>query len=245
MGRGVADCYRSCAYYYGDEIMLSIIIPTYNEAENIKPLVRRICKAMPKGIEIIIVDDNSPDGTGKIADKLARRYPVRVIHRAGKSGLADAVIEGFRHARGEFVGCMDADHSHTPELLPKLLETVKDGADIAVASRKVGNGRTIGWNAYRHAMSWIATALAWPLTSVRDRTSGYMVFRKKIIEGIRLNPVGYKIVLEVVVRSRSKRIIEVPFTFINRKTGKSHTNKKIILEYIRHLGRLYWFKLFG
>ncbi len=223
--------------------MLSVVIPTYNEAENIKPQVERICKAMPKGIEIIIVDDNSPDGTGKIADKLAKKYPVRVIHRAGKSGLADAVIEGFNHARGEFLGCMDADQSHPPELLPKLLETVRNGADIAVASRKVGNGRTIGWGPYRHLMSWFATALAWPLTSIKDRTSGYMVFRKKILEGIKLNPVGYKIVLEVVVRSRSKRVVEVPFTFINRKTGQSHTNKKIILEYLRHLGRLYRYKL--
>ncbi len=225
--------------------MLSIIIPTYNEAENIVPLVRRICKTMPKGIEIIIVDDNSPDGTGKIADRLAKRYPVRVIHRAGKSGLADAVIEGFRHARGEFLGCMDADQSHPPELLPKLLETVKNGADIAVASRKVGNGGTLGWSHYRHLMSWTATALAWPLTSVKDRTSGYMVFRRKIIAGKKLNPIGYKIVLEVIVRSGSKRVVEVPFTFINRKTGQSHTNKKIILEYLRHLGRLYRHKILG
>lgn len=225
--------------------MLSLVVPTYNEAENIVPLVRRICKAMPKGIEIIIVDDNSPDGTGKIADKLAKKYPVRVIHRPGKKGLADAVIEGFGHAKGEFLGCMDADQSHPPELLPELLNAVKNGADIAVASRKVGNGRTIGWGVYRRVMSWIATALAWPLTSVKDRTSGYMVFRKKIIEGKKLNPIGYKIVLEVVVRSNSKRIVEVPFTFINRKKGKSHTNKKIILQYLRHLGRLYWYKLFG
>lgn len=225
--------------------MLSLIIPTYNEAENITAQVQRICKVLKEPFEILVVDDNSPDGTGRIADNLAKKYPVRVIHRFSKNGLADAVVEGFNQAHGSVIGVMDADQSHPPELLPKLLENIENGADIVVASRKVGNGKTIGWSFYRHLMSWFASALAWPLTSVKDRTSGYFVFRREVIEGRILNPIGYKIMLEVVVKSKSKRIIEVPFTFINRKEGKSKTNLRIQLQYLRHLGRLYWYKMFG
>jgi len=225
--------------------MISIIIPTYNEAENIKTQVARICKVLKQPFEILIVDDNSPDGTGKIADNLAKKYPVRVMHRTGKRGLATSCTDGFKEANGDIIAVMDADQSHPPELLPELVENIENGADIAVASRKVGKGGTIGWNFYRHLMSWFASALAWPLTSVKDKTSGYFAFRREAIEGRHLNPIGYKIMLEVVVRSQSKRVVEVPFTFINRKEGKSKTNLRIQLQYLMHLGRLYWFRMFG
>jgi dolichol-phosphate mannosyltransferase len=218
--------------------MLSIIIPTYNEAENIKAQVVRICKVLKQPFEILIVDDNSPDGTGKIADKLAKKYPVRVIHRTQR-GFESAAMEGLRQAQGEIIGYIDADQSHPPELLPELLGTINNGADIAVASRKVGNGRTLGWNSYRHIISWGATMLAWPLTSVKDKTSGYFLFRREVIDGKKLNLIGYKIMLEVVVRSGSKRVVEVPFTFINRKAGKSKTTTRMIIAYLRHLARLY------
>ncbi len=225
--------------------MLSIIIPTYNEAENIVPLVRRICKTMPKGIEIIIVDDNSPDGTGKIADRLAKRYPVRVVHRVGKRGFAPSVLEGFQNANGDILGLIDADQSHPPELLPVLLENIKNGADIVVASRRVGNGGVVGWNLYRRVLSWGAAMLAWPLASVKDKTAGYFLFRRDIIPFSKLILDGHmqKVMLEIVVKSGSKRVVEVPFTFINRQIGKSKTSMKEIRDYIRHLGRLYWFKV--
>ena len=223
--------------------MLSLIIPTYNEAENIKTQVQRICKVLKQPFEILIVDDNSPDGTGKIADNLAKKYPVRVIHRTGKRGFESAAMEGLSQAQGEIIGYIDADQSHPPELLPELLDTINNGADIAVASRKVGNGRTLGWNSYRHIISWGATMLAWPLTSVKDRTSGYFLFRREVIDGKKLNLIGYKIMLEVVVRSQSKRVVEVPFTFINRKEGKSKTNTRMLVAYARHLERLYLYKI--
>jgi dolichol-phosphate mannosyltransferase len=223
--------------------LLSIIIPTYNESENIKPQVQRICKVLKEPFEILIVDDNSPDGTGKIADNLAKKYPVRVIHRTGKRGLATSCIDGFKEANGDIIGVMDADQSHPPELLPEMLKAINDGAEIAVASRKVGKGKTVGWGFYRHLMSWFASALAWPLTSVKDKTAGYFVFQREAIKGKHLNPIGYKIMLEVVVRSRSKRVVEVPVTFINRKEGKSKTNLRIQMQYLRHLGRLYLFKI--
>jgi len=225
--------------------LISLIIPTYNEAKNITQLVQRIAAAVKQPLEMVIVDDNSPDGTGAIADALAKKYPIRVIHRPGKLGFASAVIDGLRHARGNIIGYIDADLSHPPELLPQLLRALDNGADIAVGSRRVGNGKTTGWPLLRHAISLGATLIASPLTRVKDRTSGYFVFKRNILHGKKLDLIGYKIMLEVVVRSGSKRVVEVPFTFVNRTAGKSKTNLKICWLYVRHLARLYRYKFFG
>lgn len=226
--------------------LLSIVIPTYNEAYNLSPLLALIEQSLV-GIshEIIVVDDNSPDGTGKIADDMVGEYPLVVIHRKGKLGLASAVLEGFKSAGGDILACMDADLSHPPELLPVLIETIVDeGYDMAVASRLAEGAGVVGtWPQYRQLNSYVATMLARPLTPVRDSMSGYFLLRKEVIEGVRLTPLGYKIGLEIMVKGVHQRIKEVPFLFDNRTQGKSKMDFKVQMEYLMHIGNLYSYRL--
>jgi len=226
----------------GNNTFLSLVVPTYNEARNLPSLLAMIHQSL-QGIshEIIIVDDNSPDGTGDMANDLAARYPLIVIHRKGKLGLASAAVDGFRAARGKILGCMDADLSHPPEILPILLSTIEDeGYDMAVASRLVEGAGVVGtWPQYRKLNSYVATLLARPLTPVKDSMSGYFLLKKEVIDGIILTPTGYKIALEIMVKGNYKRIKEVPFLFDNRTRGKSKMDIKVQMEYLLHIGCLY------
>ncbi|MDI6798855.1 MAG: glycosyltransferase family 2 protein [Candidatus Aenigmarchaeota archaeon] len=224
---------------------VSIIIPTYNERENLPIAVERIFKVFKENRiegEVVVVDDNSPDKTGKIAERLKKRHKMQVLHRRAKLGLSSAVLEGFNVAKGEILGVMDADLSHPPETIPKLIKAIENGADIAVASRYIKNGGIEGWGIKRKVISKAATFLAKGLTSLADPVSGFFFLKKDVLDEVELNPKGYKIGLEIFAKSKDKKIMEVPYVFFERKLGKSKLNLKEIGNYILHLSSLYFFK---
>ena len=224
--------------------MISIIIPTYNEVENLPVLTDKITTLLNKNeFEIIIVDDNSPDGTGELADKLSNNNDqISVIHRNSKNGLASAVVDGFLHAKGEIFGVMDADLSHPPEIIPMLISPILENkADFVIGSRYISEGETKDWSNKRKITSIAATLLARPLTDVKDPMSGLFFIKKEVIKDVKLNPLGYKIALEIIVKGNYKNILEVPFTFQNRVNGESKLGFKEELNYILHLSKLYWY----
>ena len=225
---------------------LALVVPTYNERERLPELVRAVFDAYrDSGIdgELVIVDDNSPDGTGRVADDLALRYPIRVVHRPGKLGLGTAVVEGFAAATAEIVGVIDADLSHPPELVPRLLRVMQDeGADLVIGSRYVPGGGTSNWQLSRVLMSKFACLLARGLTPVRDATSGLFLMRRDRARGVTISAGGFKICLELLVRSQPHRVAEVPYVFEGRTAGESKMNLKEATGYIRQLRDLRAFK---
>jgi dolichol-phosphate mannosyltransferase len=189
---------------------------------------------------MVIVDDNSPDGTGQLAEELGAKYKVKVIHRAGKLGLSTAVMEGFAAASGAILVVMDADMSHPPEKIPEMVSRIEHaGADMVIGSRYVKGGHVENWPPHRRIISKGATLLARGLTKVKDPMSGFMALRREVIEGVTLNPIGYKIGLEILVKGKISKIDEVPITFADRKAGKSKLGTSVTLKYIDHCIRLY------
>jgi len=225
---------------------LSLVVPTYNERDRLPELVRAIFAAYDAGGvdgELVIVDDNSPDGTGQVADELAQRFPIRVVHRAGKLGLGTAVIEGFTAATAEFVGVIDADLSHPPSLVPRMLAVLRQtGADIVIGSRYIPGGGTEGWDMSRRLMSTFACVLARGLTPVRDATSGFFLMRRDRARGVTISAGGFKICLELLIRSEPRLVIEVPYVFKGRTVGESKMNLKEATGYLRQLRDLYAFR---
>ncbi|HEY5997997.1 MAG TPA: polyprenol monophosphomannose synthase [bacterium] len=221
--------------------MLSIIVPTLNEAECVGPLAERIAAALAgERYEVIVVDDDSPDGTWRVAGELPARLNVRVVRRRGGRDLSRAVVEGFAAAAGELICVMDADLSHPPEILPALLAAVREqGADLAIASRLVPGGAAEGWPRSRALNSRVATLLARPLTAVRDPMSGYFLFRRDVLAGVSLKPRGYKIGLEIIVKGNAAKIVEVPFVFRDRTAGKSKLGLRQRFEYLGQVFDLY------
>lgn len=221
---------------------LSIVVPTYNEAESLPFLVERIHASLcDLDYELIIVDDNSPDGTGALAEELAREKPIKVLHRKGKLGLASAVIDGFGQASGDVLGVIDADLQHPPEKIPELLRAMGK-ADIVIASRYVKGGGMEGWTFAREAISRgakiIPHFLFARIRSVKDPLSGFFLFKRKVIEGVTLNPIGYKILLEILVKGQHNGVAEVPYVFVGRERGKSTFNRTEQVNYLKHLWRL-------
>lgn len=225
--------------------MISVILPTYNEALNIQPIIRAICRVLrEKAIrgEVIVVDDNSPDGTARIASDLAASCPVNVRVRTGPRGLSRSVIEGFGMARGDVCVVMDADLSHPVEMIPGLIEPILEGTcDIAVGSRHVAGGGAPDWPWRRRLLSRAAGLLARGVTSLSDPTSGFMAVKKDTLKGLALDPLGWKIVLEVVVKADA-RVLEIPIVFNDRARGKSKFGFRAQADYLRHLGRLYAYR---
>jgi dolichol-phosphate mannosyltransferase len=224
--------------------VLSIVLPTYNERDNVEPLFARIARALgPIPYELVVVDDSS-DGTDALVAALAReRRNIRLIHRETRSGLATAVLEGIASARGDVVCVLDADLQHPPEALPRLLHAMEEsGADVAVASRYVPGGGSGGLSALRKFASRAATVLARSLLSrarvVSDPMSGFFAFRRSVVEGVALRPVGYKILLEILVRGDIRRVTEVPYSFQARGAGESKLSMKQNVEYLQHLAQL-------
>lgn len=217
-------------------------MPTYNERERLPALVEAIFAAYATEsleAELIIVDDNSPDGTGAVADELARRHRITVLHRAGKLGLGTAVVEGFHAARAPIVGVIDADMSHPPHLLPRMLAVLQQrGADVVVASRYIPGGGTRNWPRSRLWMSRLACLMARGLTPVRDATSGFFLIRRDLARGVDIKAGGFKICLELLVRGRPSRVIEVPYAFENRTAGESKMNLKEATGYFHQLRAL-------
>ncbi len=228
----------------GAEGTVSVIIPTYNEKGNIEKIIPQIFSVFRSSNisgEVVVVDDDSPDMTWKAAQELGRSYNIKTVRRMTEKGLSSAVIEGFRHASGEFIGVMDADLSHPPAAIPDMLEPLQTGStDLVIGSRHVSGGGTENWPRRRKIISMGARMLARGLTGLKDPVSGFFFFRRDIIKGVKLNPIGYKIGLEVIVKGRhNKRITEVPYTFSDRKLGRSKMDKREILNYVIHLARLY------
>jgi dolichol-phosphate mannosyltransferase len=222
---------------------LALVVPTYNERERLPELVRAIFAAYAAGGvegELVIVDDNSPDGTGEIADRLALSFPITVIHRAGKLGLGTAVVEGFAAASAQIVGVIDADLSHPPDLVPHMLEIMqRDGADVVIGSRYIAGGGTRNWELSRVLMSRFACLLARGLTPVRDATSGFFLMRRERARGVTISAGGFKICLELLIRSEPRLVIEVPYVFEGRTVGESKMNWKEAAGYLRQLRDLY------
>jgi dolichol-phosphate mannosyltransferase len=225
---------------------LALVVPTYNERDRLPDLVRAIFDVYrASGIEgeVVIVDDNSPDGTGRVADELALRYPVKVLHRAGKLGLGTAVIDGFTAADAEIVGVIDADLSHPPDLVPRMLRVMQDsGADIVVGSRYVRGGGTANWELSRLLMSKFACLLARGLTPVRDATSGFFLIRRERARGVTISAGGFKICLELLIRSAPTLVVEVPYVFTGRTAGHSKMNLKEAAGYLTQLRDLRAFR---
>ena len=226
--------------------VISVIVPTYNEADSLPLLVERLGTAMAgQTWELVVVDDGSPDGTAEVANRLSATQPVWVVRRAGKAGLASAVIAGFKESRGDVLVVMDADLSHPPEVVPTLVKAIDDGADLAVGSRYVRGGATMDWPLQRRFVSRVACLMGNALVPVRDATSGFFAVRRSAIDGVRLNTIGFKIGLEVIARARTKRIVEIPYTFRDRELGASKFGRREVLLYLQQLGMVARDKVLG
>jgi len=225
---------------------LSIVVPTYNERDRLPELVDAIFAAYQRAgmdAELIIVDDNSPDGTGRVAEELARGHRIHVIHRAGKLGLGTAVIEGFTASKAPIVGVIDADMSHPPDLLPRMVAVMQDArADMVVASRYIPGGGTRRWSMMRLLMSRLACVMAAGLTPVRDATSGFFLIRRDLARGVRISAGGFKICLELLVRGCPSALVEVPYVFEGRSAGESKMNLKEAAGYLVQLRDLHRFR---
>jgi dolichol-phosphate mannosyltransferase len=218
-----------------------LILPTYNEAENIGPMLRAARAQLRDGDHILVVDDNSPDGTGAIADEFAQELlNVDVLHRPGKQGLGRAYLAGFAHALAagaDYVLEMDSDFSHDPSDLPRLIEEAEDGADLVLGSRYVTGGSVTDWGLLRRLLSrggsWYARVVLG--VQVRDLTGGFKCFRRSVLEALDLNTVhadGYGFQIELTYRTIQAgfRVVEVPIVFRDRRVGQSKMNARIALE---------------
>ena len=248
---------------------LSVIIPTYNEYENILHLVEIIKTKIPDGLitEIIIVDDNSPDGTGRlianyIDDPLTRvcagnqehensnnfainhrESVVKLVCRENKSGLISAILQGIKSSTGRYILVMDGDFSHPPETVPVLInELLHDPNCIVVASRYISGGSIRGWPYKRLLLSRLAAKIAihgLSLCNIRDPISGFFAFPRYIMENIRIDTYGYKFLLEILVKARGMKVKEIPYTFVDRRSGESKLDARVMLDYLSAVGYLY------
>jgi dolichol-phosphate mannosyltransferase len=223
---------------------VSVVVPTYNEALGIEKLIGAVTDALQaNGIngEIVIVDDNSPDGTGTLVDSLSGKYPVRCVHRAGTLGLSSAVIDGWATCTSPIIGVMDADFSHDPLILPKLVHAIQNGeCELAIGSRYVAGGGITNWPWRRKITSRVAIALARPLTPVRDITSGFFFCKRSVIDGVTLDPIGFKIGLEVILKGKYKGVKEIPYVFTDRTAGISKLNSGEVINYLKQLSKMYF-----
>lgn len=230
----------------------SLIIPTYNEGPNIRDMIRQLSdlldRVLPGQYELIVVDDDSPDYTWKLAQEMLADYPqLRVMRRQQERGLSTAVIRGWQAAEGEILGVIDGDLQHPPEVLLQLLAAIDQGADLAVASRHVEGGGVSEWSPVRRFLSRGAQLLGLLLLPhvlgrVSDPMSGYFLVRRAAIADRSLSPVGYKILLEVLGRGRIQQIAEVGYVFQERQEGESKVTWKQYVHYLHHLWRLRWQK---
>ncbi len=230
-------------------LKFSIVIPTYNEAGGIERLLRSLGEVFAKnGLdgEMVVVDDASPDGTGQIVDRLAGELPVRCLHRLGKLGLSSGVIDGWKLARPDSIalGAMDADFSHDVAILPRMVAALESGYGLAVGSRYVKGGGITNWPWRRIVTSKVACMLAQPLTRIKDITSGYFLVRRDALEGVNLDPIGFKIGLEVIAKAHYGKALEVPYVFTDRVVGESKLNQKEIFNYLKQLRKLYSARIF-
>jgi dolichol-phosphate mannosyltransferase len=225
---------------------VSVVVPTYKEAASLPRLIARVAAvrdAHDLDLELIISDDNSRDGSEEVVRDAGHPW-VRMLVRTADRGLSPAVLDGLRLARHDWLFVMDADLSHPPEKIPEMLAALEDGADFALGSRYVAGGSTdAAWGIKRWLNSKVATFLARPFSSTRDPMSGFFALRRQtFLRGDDLNPIGYKIALELLVKCRCQRIVEVPIHFADRQAGESKLNVREQVKYMLHLRRLLIFK---
>ncbi len=223
---------------------LSIVVPTLNEGRNLKELIKRLDRTLRgKSYEILIIDKFSADNTKSIVQKLTRIYPVKFYQVS--YDLSNSVIYGFKKSQGKIIVIMDGDLSHPPEFLPKFLARIeKEGCDLVVGTRRKAGGRVEDWPFHRRLVSRLGEIMARPLVGkCTDPMSGFFVIRRSVIEGIKLSPIGYKILIEILVKGKYKKYDEVPYVFKNRKRGSSKLNTREFLRYLMHLARLYLYFL--
>jgi len=222
-------------------------VPTYNERENLPELVRQV-EALALDLHLLVVDDNSPDGTGDVADELARSHPwLKLLHRPGKGGLGPAYVAGFRHALEmgyEAIGEMDADLSHNPAYLPSMLAAL-EGADLVLGSRYRPGGGVSNWGPLRRLISRGGSLYSQLILSVgvRDLTGGFKLFRRQVLETVGLDTVrsnGYSFQIEMTYRTlrQGYRVTEVPIVFVDRRVGKSKLSRQVVLEAMLMVPRL-------
>ncbi len=241
-------------------VTFSIVIPTYNESENILRLISEIEKNLPTSdfTEIIVVDDNSPDGTGKLVENYitkerfkteeknsshTKNHILKVVHRTAKEGLIPAILDGVRQSRGTNVLIMDADFSHPPEVIPKMMSELKRNPNsIVIGSRYIEGGKVVGWPARRKILSKGASTLArlgLNVKNVKDPMSGLFALPRELIQNISIATKGYKILLEILVKNKEIPVIEVPYTFTDRQSGKSKMSYNVIVNYAEAIWQLY------
>ena len=222
---------------------VSLITPTYNEAENIRPLTEEIfgiVGAEPDiDLELIVVDDNSPDGTWQVAESLKGRYPVQVIRRAGKLGLGSAVMEGFARSQRPYLGVIDADLSHDPAIVPQLIHGLHQH-DLTIGSRFGEDSRVEKWAFHRKMVSNVGVAAARLLTGVEDPLAGYFFLHRAVLGDLQLTSNGYKILLEILVKGDYRSHVSIPYVFRNRQFSSSKLNWQ---EYLLFAKQLLYFGL--
>jgi len=223
------------------KLSVSLITPTYNESENIPILAEEIFSVIAAhpdiDLELIVVDDNSPDGTGAVAEGLIDAYPLQVIHRAGKLGLGSAVMEGFARSERDYIGVIDADLSHDPAILPELIYGLR-AYDVTIGSRFGETSKVEKWALHRRLTSLTGVGLARLITGVEDPLSGYFFLHRSGLGDLELTSTGYKILLEILVKGRVQTHLSVPFVFRNRQFSQSKLNAK---EYVLFAKQLLYF----
>jgi dolichol-phosphate mannosyltransferase len=225
--------------------VVSVIIPTYNEAKNLQLLTDEIFDSIDRSkidLEIIFVDDNSPDKTGDVAESLGKKYPIRVIHRSGKLGLGSAVREGFKCSTRPYLGVMDADLSHDPAILNELINSLSEN-EVAIGSRFAEGSTVENWQSDRKILSKVGVWMAKRLTKIGDPLSGYFFFKRSVIEGVELSTVGYKILLEILVKGHYNKVKEFAFNFRMRKFSTSKLDYKEYILFVSQLLSYFWYKL--
>jgi dolichol-phosphate mannosyltransferase len=223
-----------------------MVMPTYNESDRLAELTEALFQAAGEAgldLELIVVDDNSPDGTGRIADDLAKTRRMQVVHRSGKLGLGTAVVAGFNVALADTVGVMDADFSHPPALVPKMMKVFRAAdADVLVASRYIPGGSTPNWPFKRRLLSRVGCLLARGLSPIRDAASGFFLIRRDIAQGVVIQAGGFKICIELIVRGRPGRLVEIPYQFDDRELGESKMSMREAAGYLVQLKDLYLYR---
>lgn len=225
--------------------IVSLIVPTYNEANNLQPFIEEVWSSIDKNqidLEFIIVDDNSPDGTGHVADELSKKYPIKVLHRPGKLGLGSAVIDGFNQSTRPIIGVMDADLSHDPNILNNLILALNEN-DIVLGSRFQQGSAVENWLWWRKIISHVGVFCAKILTGVKDPLSGYFFFKREVVNGVKLNTVGYKILFEILVKGNWDRVKEIPYNFRIRKFSQSKLTAKEYWLFAKQIIAYSWYKL--
>lgn len=226
---------------------LAVVLPTLREAECLESLLGQIRTELDRlslCYEILVVDDDSGDGTEELVNAIARDDPrVRLLVRRGERGLSGAILHGWQNTDAAIVGVMDADCQHPPELLPRLLAPMLAGCDLAIASRYADGGEIGEWNPVRRLISAIAVWVTWPVQRrtirAKDPMSGFFFVRRGCVENVFFQSTGFKLLLEILVRGHVRSVEEVPFTFGNRGAGRSKANLKVARDYFVLLTRLY------